>query len=132
MAKYFADPWNPEPDEIRAWAYDADAMCPEQDFDLALSWAGHEKAYLELAQHEACPKRRFFLGVLYLMVGDAVRTRFHVAPEPVVRGLIEHGNDYDHPEIRLWQERSRALLANRDLFDYDLWCGGGYARGTEA
>ena len=128
MVKYFVDPWNPKPDEIRAWAYDSDAMYPEEDFDLALSWAGHELVYFELVDDEACPKRTLFLSVLYLMVGDAVRSGFNVAPEQVVREFIERGNDYNHPDIQKWQERSRALLANHDLFDYDLWCSGGYAR----
>ena len=66
------DPWNPMPDEVREWAYDAEALAPCEDWDLALSWAQHERAYLELASDEACPKRRYFLAVLYLMVGDAV------------------------------------------------------------
>ena len=132
LVNYFANPWNPQPEEIRAWAYDADAMWPEQDFDLALSWAGHEKACLDLAADDACPKRLFFLSVLYLMVGDAVRSNFKVASEPVVRGLVERGKEYSHPDIRIWQERSRALLANRELFNYDKWCGGGYVRERDA
>lgn len=124
----FADPWNPQPEEIRAWAYDPNAEEPTQDFDLALSWSRHEKAYLDLASDPACPTRRYFLRVLYLIVGDAVRTGHRSVPEPVVRGFVERGGAYDHPDIRRWQERSRELMADPDRFDYQLWCAGGYAR----
>lgn len=124
---HFANPWNPQPEEIRAWAYDPDALEPTQDFDLALSWSGHEKPYLDLASDPACPSRRYFLRVLYLMVGDAVRSGFGNVPEPVVRGFVERGSEYDHADIQKWQERSRALLASPERFDYELWCAGGYA-----
>ena len=68
----FVDPWNPSPGEIRAWAYDAESLEPCQDFKLALSWSWHEKALLECASDDRCPKRRYFLDVLYLIVGNAV------------------------------------------------------------
>jgi hypothetical protein len=126
---HFSDPWNPQPVEIRAWAYEPNAQEPTQDFDLALAWGGHEWAYFDLVSDSACPKRRYFLGVLYLMVGDAVRARYRNVPEPVVRGFVEHGSEYGHPDIEAWQARSRALMADPSTFDYTLWCGGGYARG---
>ena len=125
--RYFANPWNPQPKEIRAWAYDPEAPWPVQDFHLALSWARHEKAYLDLASDEACPKRRFFLDVLYLIVGDAVRSEFAGMPEPVVRGFVERGEAYRHPDVRAWQARSRALMADPGLFNFEQWCAGGYA-----
>lgn len=124
---HFADPWNPQPEEIRAWAYEPDAVEPTQDFDLALSWSRHEKAYLDLASDPACPSRRYFLRVLYLVVGDAVRTGYRTVPEPVVRGFVEQGSRYEHPDIREWQARSRALMADPTRFDYERWCAGGYA-----
>lgn len=67
------------------------------------------------------------LGVLYLIVGDAVRSDFRTRPRPIVEALIDRGDDYKHPEIRRWQQRSRELLLDPTLFDYMLWCGGGHA-----
>lgn len=127
-SKLVHDPSNPAPDEVRAWAYDADAPEPCYDWDLMLCWVQHEPAYLELASDESCPKRRYFLAVLYLMVGDAVRTKFRSRPRPIVEGLIARGDAYSHPDIRLWQKRSSELLEVPERFDYEQWCGGGLAR----
>ena len=124
---HFADPWNPQPDEIRAWAYDPKAEEPEQDFDLALLWARHERAYLELASDDTCPARSYFLGILYLIVGDAARGGFAGGSEAIVRGFVERGSTYDHPDVRVWQQKSRALLADPSSFAYDDWCAGGFA-----
>lgn len=130
---HFADPWNPQPEEIRAWAYDEEAEDPVQDFDLVLSWARHEAAYLELASDEACPKRLFFLQILYLIVGDAARSGFGSLPRAIVAGFVTRGDAYDHPDIRRWQERARALLVAREpRVDYQEWCAGGFVRADEA
>ena len=126
------NPWSPTVDEVREWAYDSNEPEPCQDWDLALSWAQHERAYLELASDEACPKRRFFLGVLYFMVGDAIRSEYRSRPRPIIEGLIDRGNDYRHRDIKRWQERSRQLLKQSDLFDYGDWCGGGLASENQA
>lgn len=121
------DPWNPSSSEIREWAFDADSLAPCEDWDLALSWAQDERVYLSLASDDSCPKRRFFLSVIYLMVGDAVRSKFNVRSRPIIEGFIALGDEYRHPDIQSWQTRSRRLLANPDLFDYADWCGGGLA-----
>ena len=123
------DPWNPTPDEVRKWAYGPDAPEPCEDWDLALCWAQHERCYLELASDELCPKRRFILGILYLIVGDAVRSGFRSRQRPIIEGFLKVGNDYPHADVRLWQARSRELLDDPERFAYDLWCSGGYARG---
>lgn len=125
----FHDPWNPTHDEVVAWAFDADALAPDQDFHLALSWARSlERTYVDLASDEKCPKRRFFLDVLYLMIGDAVRSQFRSVARPLVEGFIELGDGIEHPDIRLWQSRSRRLLKHPKEFSYEAWCGGGLAR----
>jgi hypothetical protein len=126
------DPWNPSPDEIRAWAYSPGAIEPCQDWDLALSWCQHEKALLETASDDSCPNRRYMLGVLYLIVGDAVRTGFRSRPRPIIEGLIARAREYGHPDVREWGRRSLELLATSTDFDYDLWCGGRLARGDGA
>jgi hypothetical protein len=125
------DPWNPMPDEVREWAYAPEALEPCQDWDLALFWVQHERTYLELASDEVCLKRRYFLGVLYFMVGDAVRSRFRNRPRPIIEGLIDRGNEYRHGDIKRWQQRSRELLKHPEHFDYGAWCAGGLAREGE-
>ena len=122
------DPWNPSASEIRDWAFDAGAIEPTQDFDLAIAWTQDERLYLDLASNDDCPKRRFFLAVLYLMVGDAVRSDFASQPRPIVDGMIANGDNFVHPDIQKWQQRSRRLLANPSTFNYDDWCGRRLAR----
>lgn len=128
----FSDPWNPSSTEIQSWAYDATAHEPCQDWDLALSWAGHERDYLSFSADPHCPKQAFFLHVLYLMVGDAVRSRFGVAPESSVRGLLERSKAYPCKAIRLWHDRSLRLLKYPHEFDYETWCAGGFVRSDVA
>lgn len=124
----FSDPWNPSSAEVRAWAYKPQAEEPCQDFDLALSWAGHERDYIEFASDAKCPQRDFFLHVLYLMVGDAVRTEFRNIPEPTVRGFIDLAASHSEPVLCLWRQRSLRLLRHPAEFEYAAWCGGGLAR----
>jgi len=122
------DPWNPTPDEVRAWAYNSSAVEPCQDWDLALAWSRHEQALLECAADENCPNRRFLLAILYLITGDAVRSGFRSVKRPIIEGFIARGDDYVHPDIRLWQQRSRELLEHPETFDYQRWCAGGFTR----
>jgi hypothetical protein len=124
----FSDPWNPSSSEVRAWAYDPEALEPCQDWDLALSWAGHEHDYFEFAADQSCPNQAFFLHVLYLMVGDSVRSGFQSTPEHIVRGFIGLGENHINRGVSLWHERSLRLLRNPAEFEYGAWCGGGLAR----
>ena len=124
------DPWNPSAEEVRDWAYNAEALEPCEDFDLALEWSRHERVLLECAADIHCPKKEYFLGVLYLIVGDAVRTEYRSLPRPILEGFIGRGNEYPHPTIQKWQHRTRELMKNPDSFSYDLWCAGGLARAS--
>lgn len=122
------DPWNPSPDEIRTWAYDADASEPCEDFDLALEWTRHEKVLLKCASDGNCPKQDFFVRILYLIVGDAVRTTFVSTSRSAIEDFVARGDDFHGPEIRAWQQRSRELIQHPDRFDYESWCAGGFVR----
>jgi hypothetical protein len=124
----FVDPWNPSASEIRAWAYAPDADEPCQDWDLSLSWAGHELDYLEFIADQDCPKREFFLHVIYFMVGDAVRNGFRSVPQAIVRGFVERAANTDSVPLRVWYSRAQDLLRNPSEFEYASWCGGGLAR----
>ena len=123
----FADPWNPSSTEVRAWAYSTDAVAPCQDWDLALSWAGHERDYLQFAADPNCPTQSFFLRVIYLMVGDAVRTGYRSISEAQVVGFVELAAGTRSKPLRLWRERALRLLKHPSEFEYAAWCGGGLA-----
>lgn len=118
------DPWNPSPDEVRAWAYTPGAAEPCEDWELALCWSRHEAALLETASDEGCPNRRYMLGVLYFLVGHAVRDGFRSLPRPMLEGFLHRADAYGHPDIREWQRRSRELLRDPSSLDQAAWCGG--------
>lgn len=131
MGKLFNDPWNPTAEEVRRWAFDVKAKQPCQDWDLALLSSGFENIYLDLATDESCPKRKFFLHILYLTVGDAVRSSFCSKPRPIVEDFVNLARDSQYPDLRRWRSRSLLLMVAPESFDYNLWCSGGYARETK-
>lgn len=127
------NPWMPSPDEVREWANttsDPWTDQPCEDWPLALSWAQHERAYLELASDECCPAREFMLFILYFVVGHAIHDQFKTVPQPVIEGFVRRGSEYSHPDIQRWQNRCWKLLRDPDTFNYDQWCGGDYAQIT--
>jgi hypothetical protein len=69
------------------------------------------------------------LNVLYILTGDAVRTGYGVYPRERLARLLVRAEETGDGVVQRWVERSRALMAAPDTFDYDLWCGGGYAYG---
>lgn len=126
------DPWNPTPAQIRSWAFDPDKDWPTPDWDLALSWLQDENLFLTLATDIGCPNRLFFLSLLYFIVGNAVRTNFRDRERYAIEGFINRGDKYPNPDIELWQQRSRALLAGKLTFNYDDWCGGRLVSGAQS
>jgi len=118
------DPWNPTWEEITEWAQSSDPA-PCQDWELACVWKeGYFADYVRLAASQECGRRRFFLQLLYLAVGHKVK-RGHAAWQ--VESLIAKGDDVRHPDVRRWQERSRALQAEPETFEYFDWGGGGWS-----
>ena len=127
-ASVMNDEWNPTPDELRTWAYDAGATWPNEDWDLAVTRDDRSAAILQFATDLACPSRNFFLRCLYLLVGDAVRSNVAIHRREVVLDLLARIPDECPPDVARWAERSRTLLSGpSDAVDYDLWCAGGYA-----
>ena len=123
-----ANAFNPSSTEVREWAYDASAVDPTEDFDLILAGVRHEKDYLDFASDPACPKRGYFVRILYLIVGDAVRSKYGTLPEPILRGFLERAAEYRDPAIQLWRQRSLELMRDPKTFEYDAWCAGGLAK----
>jgi hypothetical protein len=126
IASMLEDGWNITQADLRAWAYRPDAMCPIEDWDLAVTTDANSELLLEFAADSACPSRNFFLRCLYLLVGDAVRSAFRAHRRDVVERLISQVGDQS-PSIIQWAERARTLLdAPPTAVDYALWCEGGY------
>lgn len=121
------DPWNPQKEELRQWAFDADLPWPEQDFDLAVSDMLFADIILELAADNHCPKQPFFLSCAYLIVGDAVRTNFEVCSRTDIQHFLSRAVQTSNQYLVTLAERSYLLIQNPETFDYEQWCGGGLA-----
>jgi hypothetical protein len=110
-------------EEIEKWAYQAHADEPQQDFDLLLSNEPHD-LYLDLAADLSCPKHQYFLSVLYLIVGDAVRTNYQTQSQKFIEQYLAKGKQRQAPLVNKWVDRSQKLMFEPEKFDYEDWCGG--------
>jgi hypothetical protein len=126
-------PYNPTAEDLRSWAYDGQEEAPAQDWDLILSTISYEDLFIELASDIDCPKSVFFLSLLYLIVGDAVRSEFRTKKKEEIETLLDKAQQAAPKHwIYLWIQRSRELLIHPEKFNYDDWCGGVLARADEA
>ena len=125
-------PYNPRAEDLSEWAYRASAQEPVQDWDLILSHSPYESLYLKFASSNDCPKQEYFLSLLYLIVGDAVRTQYRTRRrEDVERLLKEAEQKFPSHWVQLWVQRARALIAGKQPFRCDDWCAGVLARDYE-
>ncbi|MEU8945323.1 hypothetical protein [Streptomyces sp. NPDC048489] len=119
----FEDVAHPKPKEMTAWAYSPEAQSPvSQDWDIIATRPAFGSLFLAFAADGQCPHRHFFLGCLYLLAGDAVRTRFQTMSEASLSGLTDEAMSTGEPWVRTWATRTRALLRDPEAFDYDAWC----------
>ena len=115
------DPWNPSSEKIRNWAY-SDELIPDQDWELAVvDTPENQRLCLTLAADLGCPKRQFFLGCLYVFTGDTITDK---VPHPIeeLNDLLQRAAYFtSSEEIRLWRERSIALIQHPGNYTYEYW-----------
>lgn len=125
-------PYKPSGDDIERWASDPFSVEPIDDWNLVLAQQPYGELYLRLAASPDCPQAPYFLCLLYLIVGNAVRSDYATKPRYEVEHLLAVADaDYPEPQIRLWAKRSVALIANPALFNYTDWCCGALAKAAE-
>ncbi|WP_018723679.1 hypothetical protein [Salinispora fenicalii] len=127
----FANPVDPSPAELRAWAYHPNSVplaSMPQDWDLLVSGNGLVATLFDLAMDPACPARRFALHCLYIYAADGIRTRFRAHPKRRFWKLVERAEREGDELMRTWAQNSRTLLAQPDVFVYRDWCEGGLVR----
>ena len=128
----FANPVDPTPAELRAWAYHPDpsllhTMPP--DWDLLVSGDRLIGTLFDLAMDPACPARRFALHCLYIYAADAIRTNFRAHPRRRLRKFVENAEqEGDEMPRVLGAQHADAAGALGHLFDYHEWCEGGLVR----
>ncbi len=131
---FFKDALNPSDEELRRWAAIEGASYPpemEQDWDLMVATRERADVILALAADGTCPNRRFFLNCLYLLVGDAVRSKGGTWLWAELSCWLDQHEAVDDPDIATFIQRTRALLASPETFNYNLWCWGGHAYGIK-
>src|SRR4029453_1022588 len=92
----FANPVDPTPAELRAWAYNPDSVMPDMmppEWDLLVSGDPLVNTLFDLALDPACPARRFALHCLHIYAADAIRTKFKAHPKRRLRRLVEKAED---------------------------------------
>ena len=127
----FANPVDPTPAELRAWAYQPDSVPLERmppDWDLLVSGDHLVPTLFDLAMDRVCPARRFAVHCLYIYAADAIRTKFRAHPKRRLRKLVEQAEDEGDELLTMWAHNTRVLLAIPELFDYHDWCEGGLVR----
>jgi hypothetical protein len=123
------DPYNPNADDLRQWAYTPDAIPPHQDWHLFLRDTGYERLFMEFVADRNCPNRSYFLDVLYYIAGSIHRSSSlstetrHLHLRQLAYDARENGNFW----LSRFADRIDALIAGRENFDFDLWCSGKYA-----
>jgi hypothetical protein len=127
----FANPVDPTPAELKAWAFQPDSIPLSEmpaDWDLLVSGDHLIPTLFDLAMDRTCPARRFALHCLYIYAADGIRTGFRAHPKRRLRKLVEQAEEYGDEMMETWAHNARVLLARPDLFDYHDWCEGGLVR----
>ncbi|MGX7677082.1 hypothetical protein [Plantactinospora sp. DSM 117369] len=127
----FANPVDPSPAELRAWAYEPDSVplhTMPKDWDLLVSGDRLIGTLFDLAMDPSCPARRFALHCLYIYAADGIRTKFQAHPKRRLRKLVEQAERLGDEPMVIWAHNTRMLQARPELFDYRDWCEGGLVR----
>jgi len=113
----FANPVDPTPAELRAWAYNPDSMTLQhmpQDWDLLVANDRVVGTLLDLALDVNCPARRFALHCLYIFAADAIRTKFRAHSRRRLRKLVEQAES-DGDEVNVTVIDSGAGISSAHL-----------------
>jgi hypothetical protein len=131
MFRGFANPVDPTPAELRAWAYQPDTALLHTlppDWDLLLASDRLIGTLFDIAVDQSCPARRFALHCLYIYAADGIRTNFRAHPRRRLRKFVENAERVSDEMLVVWAHNVRMLLARPELFDYQDWCEGGLVR----
>jgi hypothetical protein len=116
---------NPSASEIRDWAYSATDW-PHDEWDLFLSWTKEVDLFIELATDHKCPNQKFFLHMLFYIVGTTFSEPPNSDKIDRIKSYSDKGAGINHGYIRTWRKHID-LLNNRVKYDYKNWRGGIFA-----
>jgi hypothetical protein len=122
------DPYDPTSAELENWCRTPGAIEPTEDWDLVITDSKNIGIIYSLAGTTSYPNWDYFLGCLYLFIGDAVRTEFSAVSSELAESVLKLADESAPEHLRRWRDRAERLISGLENFDYSLWCGGGYAR----
>ena len=129
---YFKDNWNIQGDELIRWAEDRSADWPDQDFDIAVADLRFSEIIIRYATDDESPKRRFFLGCAYLIVGNSLKSTNQASlKNKEVESFLIKAKESNHKSMDLLCVRYEEVLNNQIEFNYELWCNQGFSNGKE-
>jgi hypothetical protein len=114
---------NPTVKEIRVWAYSGEDW-PSDEWGLFLSWTREVELFIELATDHKCPKKSFFLHMLYYLVGVTYSEPTKTDKLDRIKSYSEKAVGINHGDIRAWRSNVSELLNGRVKYSYDNWRGG--------
>ena len=127
----FANPVDPRPDELQAWAYHPDSVRLDTlpaDWDLLIAGDVLAPTLFELAMDRQCPARRFALHCLYIYAADGVRPNATSQRRRRLRKYVERADEVGDEQMALWAHNCRVLMSRPDLYEYEDWIEGGLVR----
>lgn len=124
------DIYNPTNEEIRQWAYEADAAYPTQDWDIIVFHDVSEedddfnRLILELASDPDCPSQHLFLGYLELMTHNFVGIKKGCREKKLAKitMLIEMAEKSTIPEVLEWAQKAKKGIEDKS-FSYKYYNG---------
>ena len=117
---------NPSVQEIRNWAYSNEEW-PHDEWDLFLSWTRELDLFIELATDQKCPKKVFFLHMLYYIVGTTFSEPTKTDKLNRIESYANKGRNSKHDDIKKWVSEVDLLLKGRKKYTYENWRGGLFA-----
>ncbi len=115
--------WNLSANDLEHWAYSANAIHPDQDWELAVAVSGNDELVLKFAEDEGCPNSDFMISCLYMIVGDFLHggADSSIRENEIVKLATEALNS-KAVKVNEWSKKTIHILENKDEFEYEEWC----------
>ncbi|WNO10497.1 hypothetical protein [Teredinibacter sp. KSP-S5-2] len=113
------NPNNPTEDELTEWAF-SEKEWPDQNWDLFLVWHGRFDWYIRLAEDYTCPKRQFFIDLLYYVVGYSFK-KTEVDTDALLLRLVKEAQNVKSKEVRIWRHKIKLLKSGDLVFIQEEW-----------
>jgi len=129
----FDNPVDPQPAELRAWAFNPDAIpltALPRDWDLLVATDHLAPTLYQLAVDRHCPARRFALHALYIYAAHTLRHAAQAGRRQRQRlqRLTDDATRYRDEIMRTWAHNCRTLQVHPHVFSVEDWIDGGLAR----